>query len=236
MSRLPVGSSARMIAGSVTIARAIATRCCWPPESSDGQVAWRGRRGRPRRSRRSARSRRSIRPTARVDQRQLDVAQRRGARDQVEALEDEPDLAVADIGELVVVEVADVDAVEQVAAARRDVEAADDVHQRRLAAARRAHDRRRSRPARPRSRRRAARARRPPPRRRSSRRSRAPTAGAPPADPTVPRRSPRRRRSRRLRRGRCPSARSWSTSSRTASWTSCSPRCSASAARRPPRP
>src|SRR6202035_2911733 len=36
VSRLPVGSSARTIAGSVTIARATATRCCWPPESSDG--------------------------------------------------------------------------------------------------------------------------------------------------------------------------------------------------------
>src|SRR6185369_707050 len=35
-SRLPVGSSARRMAGSVTRARAIATRCCWPPESCDG--------------------------------------------------------------------------------------------------------------------------------------------------------------------------------------------------------
>src|SRR5207253_10189316 len=33
VSRLPVGSSARIIAGSLTRARAIATRCCWPPES-----------------------------------------------------------------------------------------------------------------------------------------------------------------------------------------------------------
>ena len=36
LSRLPVGSSARMSAGSVTIARATATRCCWPPDSSVG--------------------------------------------------------------------------------------------------------------------------------------------------------------------------------------------------------
>ncbi len=35
-SRFPVGSSARIIAGSVTSARAIATRCCWPPDSSPG--------------------------------------------------------------------------------------------------------------------------------------------------------------------------------------------------------
>ena len=41
-SRLPVGSSARITSGSLTIARAIATRCSCPPES------WRGKW--PRRS------------------------------------------------------------------------------------------------------------------------------------------------------------------------------------------
>src|SRR5579885_1679533 len=35
-SRLPVGSSARMILGSLTRARAIETRCCSPPESWEG--------------------------------------------------------------------------------------------------------------------------------------------------------------------------------------------------------
>jgi hypothetical protein len=35
-SRLPVGSSAKMMAGRVTTARAKATRCCSPPESSSG--------------------------------------------------------------------------------------------------------------------------------------------------------------------------------------------------------
>ncbi len=35
-SRLPVGSSARMITGSLTSARAMAMRCCSPPESSIG--------------------------------------------------------------------------------------------------------------------------------------------------------------------------------------------------------
>ena len=33
LSRFPVGSSAMRIAGSLINARAIATRCCWPPES-----------------------------------------------------------------------------------------------------------------------------------------------------------------------------------------------------------
>ena len=37
-SRLPVGSSAKSIVGRETSARAIATRCCWPPESSDGRA------------------------------------------------------------------------------------------------------------------------------------------------------------------------------------------------------
>ena len=36
-SRLPVGSSASRMAGLFTIARAIATRCCSPPESSCGK-------------------------------------------------------------------------------------------------------------------------------------------------------------------------------------------------------
>jgi hypothetical protein len=35
-SRLPVGSSASTIGGRLTSARAIATRCCWPPERRDG--------------------------------------------------------------------------------------------------------------------------------------------------------------------------------------------------------
>src|SRR6185503_7323698 len=35
-SSAPVGSSARISSGSVTSARAIATRCCWPPESCAG--------------------------------------------------------------------------------------------------------------------------------------------------------------------------------------------------------
>ena len=38
-SRLPVGSSARMSAGSPTMARAIATRCCSPPERTLRRIA-----------------------------------------------------------------------------------------------------------------------------------------------------------------------------------------------------
>src|SRR4051812_43920547 len=78
---------------------------------------------------------------ARVHQRQLDVALRAGAGQQVERLEHEADLAVADRRELVVVERDDVLAVELVAAARGVVQAAKDVHHRRLARPGVAHDR-----------------------------------------------------------------------------------------------
>ena len=50
-SRLPVGSSASRIAGRLTKARAIATRCCSPPESSCGK-----RRSLPARPTRSSTS------------------------------------------------------------------------------------------------------------------------------------------------------------------------------------
>ena len=38
LSRFPVGSSQRRIFGSLTSARAMATRCCCPPESWGGPV------------------------------------------------------------------------------------------------------------------------------------------------------------------------------------------------------
>src|SRR5690606_41384472 len=40
LSRLPVGSSARISAGRVMRARATATRCCCPPDSSEGFLRW----------------------------------------------------------------------------------------------------------------------------------------------------------------------------------------------------
>ena len=44
LSRLPVGSSANTICGRPTSARATATRCCWPPDSSCGLWVSRSRR------------------------------------------------------------------------------------------------------------------------------------------------------------------------------------------------
>ncbi len=108
-SRLPVGSSAKTTAGLETSARATATRCCWPPESSEGRWV-----------------RRSLEPD-RVDQpveplavglaagdreRQHEVLLGGEHRQQVEELEDEAELVAAQLGQLAVVEVGDLLAVE----------------------------------------------------------------------------------------------------------------------------
>ena len=63
-SRLPVGSSARMMSGLPTMARAMATRWHWPPESCVGK--WRMRCERPTfSSTATAASRRSLALTLR---------------------------------------------------------------------------------------------------------------------------------------------------------------------------
>ena len=77
---------------------------------------------------------------AAIDQRQLDILDRRGARQQVEALEDEAEEMTADPRLMAGVEVADADAVEGIGAGGRPVEAAQDVHRRRLARAAGPHD------------------------------------------------------------------------------------------------
>ena len=77
---------------------------------------------------------------ARVHERQLDVAQRRRARQQVERLKDEADLFIPDARELVVVHLAHLLAVQEIRAFAGRVEAPDEIHQRRLARARRPHD------------------------------------------------------------------------------------------------
>ena len=93
-SRFPVGSSAMIRRGSWTSARAIAVRCCSPPESVAGSwSAW------------------ALRPTTRegaIDgrpdlsarrpghlQRERDVLADRPGREQLEVLEDDPDLCGA---------------------------------------------------------------------------------------------------------------------------------------------
>ena len=77
---------------------------------------------------------------AAVKQGELDVVQGGGAGQQVEGLEDEADLTVADVRQLAGVHVGDVGAGEAVGARCRRVEAADDVHQGGLAGSGRSHD------------------------------------------------------------------------------------------------
>ena len=70
---------------------------------------------------------------ARIDQRQLHVVQRSGARQQVEGLKNKADFLVADARQLVVGHLADQVAVDVVLPARRRIQATDQVHQGRFA-------------------------------------------------------------------------------------------------------
>ena len=134
VSRLPVGSSARTMSGSMARARAMATRCIWPPDSSVGLCSIRS--ARPTWSSCSQRALAALATTdAAEQQRHLDVLERGELRQQVEVLEHEADPPVADVGELVAVEARHRLAAQAVVAAGRRVEAADQVHQRRLARA-----------------------------------------------------------------------------------------------------
>jgi hypothetical protein len=75
-----------------------------------------------------------------IQQRQFHVVERGGARQQVEPLEHEADLLVADRREVVFRHPGHVLAIEKVVPAGRTVETAEDVHQRGLAGARRTGD------------------------------------------------------------------------------------------------
>ena len=78
---------------------------------------------------------------AAIGQRQLDVFENRQIADEIEALEDESDLAIADARAIREREVRDFGALERIAAARRRIEQAEDGEQRRFAATGRSGDR-----------------------------------------------------------------------------------------------
>src|SRR5215813_10662983 len=71
---------------------------------------------------------------------QLDVLERAGARDEVEVLKDEANLAVTKRGALIGAERRYVGIIQMVGPARRSVETAEDIHQGGLARAGSAHD------------------------------------------------------------------------------------------------
>ena len=94
-SRLPVGSSASSSAGSLASARAMATRCCCPPDSVDGSLsAWSAT---PQRSSSAERALAALarRPGAAEIHRQHDVLGRGERRQQLEELEHDADGAPA---------------------------------------------------------------------------------------------------------------------------------------------
>jgi len=75
-----------------------------------------------------------------IEERHLDVLDDGEFADQVEGLKDEADAAPADAAQFVVGESGDVVAIEEIPPGGRAIEAAEQVHQRRLAASRRPHD------------------------------------------------------------------------------------------------
>ena len=134
-----MGSSAKTICGREASARAAATRCCCPPDSSVGR--WVSRSVEARGCRRSTATQMLVRLAAGDADRQHDVLRRGHRRQQVERLEDEADLVAAQQRERLVVERGDLGVAEEHLARRRPVEAGEHVQQGRLAGARRAHDR-----------------------------------------------------------------------------------------------
>ena len=139
LSSSPVGSSASRTSGSLASATAIATRCCSPPDSRSGR--WSARSPSPTVSR-SCEGAGVALGLAVEDHRQLDVLDGGQVRQQVAGrlLPDHPDRAAAVGRPLAPAELAEVVAGHARPSGRRHVQAAQDVEQRGLAAARGADD------------------------------------------------------------------------------------------------
>jgi hypothetical protein len=122
----------------------MATRCCCPPESCDGDAS--ATSDRPTASSSSPRRRRAAPAAGRAaalageQHRQLDVLGHGEVLDQVEELEHVTDPSTPQQRTRGLAEPADVLAVHRHGAGIRAVQAAEQVQQRRLAAAARAHD------------------------------------------------------------------------------------------------
>src|SRR5229473_557185 len=137
-SRFPVGSSATRIGGWLTSARdrnplllaarkLVGVAPLTPLQSNLGQQFVRAF---PR-----------LRRPARIEKRQLNIFQGAGAGKQIETLEDETDAAASNHCERGFFQQADIHSAQQVVAAGRFVETAEDIHEGGLAGARRTHDR-----------------------------------------------------------------------------------------------
>src|SRR6266566_4110552 len=130
-SRLPVGSSASSTVGCLTRARAMATRCCWPPDSSEGRC-----RARSPEAHVGQRAERALLPFdgghPEGDEGCLDVLLGGQGGDEVEGLEDEADRGGADPGQLAFPQPGQILAAEYDRARSRPVERAEDLQQRAL--------------------------------------------------------------------------------------------------------
>ena len=137
-SRLPVGSSAMIRRGSWTRARAIAVRCCSPPDSWFGVWLGLGREA----DQREDPVHRRLDPAARRAghlQGERDVLPDRLRREELEVLEDDPDLATH-LRDLAARQPGEVLAVEDDVAAGRDLVADEQLDERGLARAGRADE------------------------------------------------------------------------------------------------
>jgi len=94
-SSAAVGSSQTSSRGSWTRARAIATRCCWPPESCDGRLGLGGHTERLEHLAGAAHG--AFAGLAGDHQRDRGVLGRRQGRQQVVLLEDEADVLAAEV-------------------------------------------------------------------------------------------------------------------------------------------
>ena len=154
-SRLPVGSSASSTCGALASARAIATRCCSPPDSLPGRCPARARQPERRQQRHRA-FRRGLARLAGDHLRQHDILQRGELAEQMMELIDEADRVAADRGARRVGQRAGVAALDKDRAAVRLLQQSREMQQRRFAGARTARPERRSRPPAASGRRRAA--------------------------------------------------------------------------------
>ena len=139
-SRLPVGSSARSRRGAFATARAIATRCCSPPESSAGRCLSRSAEAEEPQELARARPRLRLREPA-DELRHDHVLERREFRQQVVELVDEADLLATQAGAADIVHGRGRRAVDEDLAAVRLLEQAGDMEEGRLAGAGRRHER-----------------------------------------------------------------------------------------------
>ena len=106
VSRLPVGSSARISGGSIINALATATRCIWPPDNSDGRCS--ARSASSDQCKQVQRTRLDLRHPCAVEQLwHRNVFPGRHRRKQIEELEDESHTVSTEFGLLLVVECSD---------------------------------------------------------------------------------------------------------------------------------